>query len=228
MYLDTTPVEFVANLPFHVSWRKGFNWQVINQRAKRRTKTTLCHNILRAWRIALPWWFMLIVYFFLIFLCFSDTPTQYFPESIIVFMIQSITRLWYIESSADTAVNRVLLHVHTHQTNKCLVNLEFDLSPEKGSKYCLTWKVSTPLSNLLCFNDTRLQEPLLSGTQDTRSYFQTPRAPALVHVLFMSGLDISAVCPSGEVTGWKYRVSSKYIHRRTLSNSVCLTLVVTS
>lgn len=121
----------------------------------------------------------------------------------------------------------VFCYMNTHQTNKCLVNLEHDLSPEKGSKYCLTWKVSTPLPNLLCFNDTRLQESLLSGT-DTRSCFQTPRVPALVNVLFMSGLDISAVCPSGEVTGWKYRVSSKYIHRRTLSNSVCLTLVVTS
>ena len=50
---------------------------------------------------------------------------------------------------------------------------------------------------------TRFTYPLLSRTQDTRSYFQTPRAPALVHVLFMSGLDISAVCLSGEVTRLK-------------------------
>ena len=50
---------------------------------------------------------------------------------------------------------------------------------------------------------TRFTHPLLSGTQDTRSYFQTPGTPALLHVLFMSGIDISAACLSGDVTGLK-------------------------
>jgi len=58
------------------------------------------------------------------------------------------------------------------------------LSYVKGFCFCAKSLMFQPHAT------TRITDPLLSVTQDTRPFFQTPRACTLVPVLLMSGLDI--------------------------------------